>query len=668
MLCSLLLLPIYRRMNLKLVFAVSTLISAAANFLCFFASSPEQLIILRFCSGIGFAGIKYSLNTIVSLGSLTPENTTDNLAALNAGLLGGITCGGTLGAVIASSINVHTSYLIAGVFIFAFAVAVLALSPWKLFRENSAESEKESSGSRFGALSLVVKPSFIRYALLVAIPMNVGLMFVVAFFPNFVGLLGLPDVTTSYGYLINGLVGIYVGPALLKSLSGKLGQWVIRKKEERAKKKAAEAQKEPGWFKKTAAAAGEKIKSGAGWVKDKAVKGGTWMKNKAVKAGKWLSKKKDDISDWIEEKKQAYADHDDQRYLKRLVRKGGASALNAIALADQDLKHGEYSGNVKHRAEALRDYDEEKRQFMTDEESKAAKAAKKAEPLSAGKVLDVVGDNVDVVGSVMSAHDARKRGNGQQAALDSMDAINSGMGYVTTALKNVDLPGLSAVGDVAEMGTTIGKLGIHSYQKHKLNGVDEAAQNAGVDEADQKYMRIAHSGYGNTLDQEIRSGVGDVAKYGISALGSGLSAVTGGGVSSTVAKGLNKAVDLGVGHLNSSAREKTDSDIGYEDIFGSVEAAKKFKSKHSIDKSTMEILMKRNTGSRSMSDLADRSRYEAARVNHQYLAREGDNGAKKMMAAFGEKNFEQIPLSMIDEKIGQSHTLKELNKRRRLAY
>lgn len=447
----------------------------------------------------------------------------------------------------------------------------------------------------------------------------------------------------------------------------KLGQWVSRKKEERAKKKAAEAQKEPGWFKKTAAAAGEKIKSGAGWVKDKAVKGGTWVKNKAVKAGKWISKKKDDISDWIEEKKQAYADHDDQRYLKRLVRKGGASVLNSIAMADQDLKHGEYSGNVKHRAEALRDYDEEKRQFMTDEESKAAKAAKKAEPLSAGKVLDAVGDNVDVVGSVMSAHDARKRGNSQQAALDSMDAINSGMGYVTKGLSSLDLPGLSAVGDVAEMGTTIGKLGIHSYQKHKLNGVDEAGQTAGVDEADQKYMRIAHSGYGNTLDQDIRSGVGDVAKYGISALGSGLSAVTG-GVSSTVAKGLNKAVDLGVSHMNSSAREKTDSEIGYEDIFGSVDAAKKFKSKHSIDKNTMEILMRRNTGSRSMSDLADRSRYEAARVNHQYLAREGDNGAKKMMAAFGEKNFEQTPLSMIDEKIGQSHSLKELNRRRRLAY
>lgn len=223
MLCSLLCLPLYRKMNLKLVFSLSALISAAANALCFIANSPEQLIILRFISGIGFAGIKYSLNTIVSLGSLTPENTTANLAALNAGLLGGITCGGTLGAVIASSVNVHTSYLIAGVFIFAFLVAVVTLSPWKLFRENNTETTTEKK-SRFGALSLLLKPSFLRYTLLVAIPMNFGLMFVVAFFPGFVGSLGLPDVTTSYGYLINGLVGIYLGPVLLKALSGKIGR------------------------------------------------------------------------------------------------------------------------------------------------------------------------------------------------------------------------------------------------------------------------------------------------------------------------------------------------------------------------------------------------------------------------------------------------------------
>ncbi|MFR0870854.1 MAG: hypothetical protein ACLSG5_05470 [Oscillospiraceae bacterium] len=343
----------------------------------------------------------------------------------------------------------------------------------------------------------------------------------------------------------------------------KLGQWVSRKKEERAKKKAAEAQKEPGWFKKTAAAAGEKIKSGAGWVKDKAVKGGTWVKNKAVKAGKWLSKKKDDFSDWIEEKKQAYADHDDQR----------ASSGWCAGRSERPERHragrpGSEARGIQRKCKAPRGGSQGLRRgkaAVHDRRGvKGGEGGKRQVDCRQGK-CSTQSDNVDVVGSVMSAHDARKRGNSQQAALDSMDAINSGMGYVTKGLSSLDLPGLSAVGDVAEMGTTIGKLGIHSYQKHKLNGVDEAGQTAGVDEADQKYMRIAHSGYGNTLDQDIRSGVGDVAKYGISALGSGLSAVTG-GVSSTVAKGLNKAVDLGVSHMNSSAREKTDSEIGYEDI------------------------------------------------------------------------------------------------------
>lgn len=223
MLCSLFCLPLYKKMNLKLLFAISTVICAAANFLCFTASSPEELIIYRFLSGIGFAGIKYSLNAFVSHGSLTSENTTNNLAELNAGLLGGITCGGTLGATIASSINVHTSYLISGIFVLACLAAVFVLAPWKLFRENSVETKTESK-SKFGVLSLVVKPSFLRYTLMVAIPMNFGLMFVVAFFPGFVGALGLPNVTTSYGYLLNGLVGIYLGPVLLKALSGKIGK------------------------------------------------------------------------------------------------------------------------------------------------------------------------------------------------------------------------------------------------------------------------------------------------------------------------------------------------------------------------------------------------------------------------------------------------------------
>lgn len=223
MICSLFCLPLYRKINLRVLFTISALISALANIMCFCANSPEQLIIYRFLSGIGFAGIKYSFNSFVSLGSLSEQDTTNNLASLNSGLLGGITCGGTLGAIIAGSISVQMSYFIAGVLIVAFALTVLLLSPWKLFGETKAK-DNSSKNAKSGSFKKVFSPSILRYMLLVALPMNFGLMFVVAFFPSYVSSLGLPEVTTSYGYLLNGLVGIYLGPVILKSLMSKIGR------------------------------------------------------------------------------------------------------------------------------------------------------------------------------------------------------------------------------------------------------------------------------------------------------------------------------------------------------------------------------------------------------------------------------------------------------------
>lgn len=224
MLCSLFLHPVYKRINLKAVLTISALMAVIANILCFFADSPEQLIIYRFISGMGFAGIKYSLNTIVSDGSISGEDTTNNLAEMNAGLLGGITCGGTLGAVIASSAGVRTSYLIAGIFIAAFIVIILALMSWSLLSENMSREKENASNSKTGIFSTLLNPEVLHYILLAALPLNFGLMFMSAFFPGFVSSLGLPDVTISYGYLINGLVGIYVGPRLLGALSPKIGK------------------------------------------------------------------------------------------------------------------------------------------------------------------------------------------------------------------------------------------------------------------------------------------------------------------------------------------------------------------------------------------------------------------------------------------------------------
>ncbi len=226
MLCSLLLLPLFKRISMKGLFTGSVLISVGANVLCFLAGSPVELITLRFISGMGLAGFRYAMNTVVAQSTLEDGQTTANLAALNAGLLGGITCGGTLGAIIAGAIGIQTAYLISAILLVMFGVIVLGLAPWRLIKENGAEglavkAEDKSHGS---ILSYMADLSLWRYLLLVAIPMNFGLMFVVAFFPGFVSSMGLPEVVTSYGYLINGLVGIYIGPKLLGALSKTLGR------------------------------------------------------------------------------------------------------------------------------------------------------------------------------------------------------------------------------------------------------------------------------------------------------------------------------------------------------------------------------------------------------------------------------------------------------------
>ena len=226
MLCSLLLLPLFKRIPLKGLFTGAVLVSVSANMLCFLAGSPMELIALRFVSGMGLAGFRYAMNTIVAQSALEDGQTTANLAALNAGLLGGITCGGTLGAIIASAIGIQTAYLISAILLVMFGVIVLGLAPWRLVKENGTEllPAKANEKTHNSVLSYLGDLSLWRYLLLVAIPMNFGLMFVVAFFPSFVSSMGLPEVVTSYGYLINGLVGIYIGPKLLNALSKTMGR------------------------------------------------------------------------------------------------------------------------------------------------------------------------------------------------------------------------------------------------------------------------------------------------------------------------------------------------------------------------------------------------------------------------------------------------------------
>lgn len=50
------------------------------------------------------------------------------------------------------------------------------------------------------------------------VPLNIGLMYVVAFLPVYVSAVGQSAVVTSYAYLVNGLAGVYGGVILISAL------------------------------------------------------------------------------------------------------------------------------------------------------------------------------------------------------------------------------------------------------------------------------------------------------------------------------------------------------------------------------------------------------------------------------------------------------------------
>ena len=224
MLFSMLFARFFNKAGLKTFIFAAGLFIILGNALCAIATGPYQLILFRGVCGIGFAGIKHVLNTVISLGTEGDERTGLNIAGMNAGLLGGIMCGGSIGAVITNSMGMSFTYLFTAGILLLGIIMILSLIPWKLLQQNTqfVKAEKEKGFS--GTLHVLLNGKVLKYLLMVTLPLNLGLMFIVAFIPGYIQKMDLPVIIISYGYLLNGLVGIYLGSFLAKKLTEKLGR------------------------------------------------------------------------------------------------------------------------------------------------------------------------------------------------------------------------------------------------------------------------------------------------------------------------------------------------------------------------------------------------------------------------------------------------------------
>lgn len=210
----------------KRFFTVCLVAMLAINSICFLTHSAAVIIVMRFLGGFAYAGFTHVINMIIAGGSDSEARRQVNLASSNSGLIGGCMCGAGIGAIVAALAGYSFSYLISAVLFAVLGVFVLVMMPWELLAHNAAEKTDQVSGQGEKArlresLQALFTPQVLQYCILIMIPVGFGILYPVTLIPSVVSERG-SDLLLSYCYIANGVAGFYLGPKVVRLLSGRI--------------------------------------------------------------------------------------------------------------------------------------------------------------------------------------------------------------------------------------------------------------------------------------------------------------------------------------------------------------------------------------------------------------------------------------------------------------
>lgn len=212
-----------KKIATKKLLLASTILLIVSNLACFFVNSSAMILLLRTLSGFGFAGNKQAANHMIALGYETIQERDENIAASNAGLIGGIMCGSSMGAIIAASFGYEATFVLASGFFLVYIVFLLYIVPWKLLTENKTVRESEQVPWK-NVIRLMMHPQLIRYSLTINVPLYLYLMVIVVLIPGIIQAEGISPVVLTYSNLLNGLAGMYLGVRLGGVLQSRFGR------------------------------------------------------------------------------------------------------------------------------------------------------------------------------------------------------------------------------------------------------------------------------------------------------------------------------------------------------------------------------------------------------------------------------------------------------------
>lgn len=217
-----------RRGRLFFLFSISLML--VVNVMCFLTNSALVIIIMRFLGGFAYSGIIHTLNMLVANGSHNEERRQINLAASNGGLIGGCMCGAGIGAIVASLAGYHFSYMVSAILFGLLGIFVLKMMPWTLLERNADKKKAiiqkvEEKASMLENIRAFMTPQILQYCILIIIPIGFGVIFPVTLIPSLVAEQG-NNLLLSYCYIANGIAGFYIGPKLVRFLSGRIDVYV----------------------------------------------------------------------------------------------------------------------------------------------------------------------------------------------------------------------------------------------------------------------------------------------------------------------------------------------------------------------------------------------------------------------------------------------------------
>ena len=221
---SMLVLPRFvRKFNVRAVLFFSAVMMAACNIAAFTADGALAIVLCRALAGVAYAGFKQVSNYLITRGYDTEEGRSENISQDNAGLLAGATCGAGLGAILSSSAGYSATFLVSAVVFIVYLLITWFLLPWKPLSQRAAAGEGDKPIVIGGIIRMLFSPEMLFFILVIAIPLNIGVMLCVTLVPAICQTKGLSPVLLSYCYIANGLAGIYLGPALVTKAKAKLG-------------------------------------------------------------------------------------------------------------------------------------------------------------------------------------------------------------------------------------------------------------------------------------------------------------------------------------------------------------------------------------------------------------------------------------------------------------